>query len=56
MNELINFCFKVGGKQFTTVSKFGETWPDDKNISDITFDKAYLKLDINFLLYSSFLI
>ena len=54
MRELINFCFNVGGKYFIAVTKFCATWPDDKNISKITFDKVYLKLTINFLLYSCF--
>ena len=31
MRELINFCFKGVGKQYTAITKFGATWTDDEN-------------------------
>ena len=55
MRDLINFCFKVE-KQFNVVTKFGPTWTDDKIKFMTTFDKASLKLAINFLLDDCFLI
>ena len=52
--KLINFCFKGGEKQVIVVSKLGATWTDSKNKFRITFDKASLKLSINFLLDNCF--
>ena len=56
MKELINFCFKGGEKQLNPVTKFRATHTDNKNNHKITFDKASLKLAINFLLDNCFLI
>ena len=39
MRELINFCFKVGEKQFVAVKELGGTQADNKNKFKITFDK-----------------
>ena len=41
---LISFYFE----QFITVTQFGAAWTDNKNKFKITFDKASLKLAINF--------
>lgn len=43
---LISFYFE----QFITVTQFGAVWTDNKNKFKITFDKASLKLAINFFL------
>ena len=54
MRELINFCFKIGGKQSIAVIKCGARCPGDTNKPKITLDKVYLKLAIDFLLYGCF--
>ena len=54
MRELINFCFKSGEKQFIAVRKFGAAGTEKKNKVKTTFDKASLKLFINFLLDNCF--
>ena len=43
---LISFYFE----QFITVTQFGAAWTGNENKYKITFDKAYLKLVVNFLL------
>lgn len=40
--ELINFCFKYGDKQFIAATKFGAKWTGDKNKFRTIFDKASL--------------
>ena len=52
--ELINFCFKGGEKEFIAVTKFRATWTDNNTKFKITFDKAFLKLAITFLLDNFF--
>ena len=54
MTERINFIFKRGGTQFIVVKKICTTYIDDKNKFKITFDKASLKLAIDFLLHNGF--
>ena len=54
MRELINFCFKGGGKQVIAVKKIGATGADNKNKFNITFDKGFLKLAIDFLFDNCF--
>ena len=54
MRELINFCFKSGEKQFIAVRKFGVAETEKKNKVKTTFDKASLKLFINFLIDNCF--
>ena len=54
MRELIDFCFKGREKHFISVMKFGATWTVIENKLEITFDKAPLKLAINFLLDNFF--
>ena len=49
VRELINFCFKGWKKQFIDLTKSDVTWLTIK-----TFDKASLKLTINFLLDNCF--
>ena len=49
MEELINFCFKGGERQFIVVKKFGAAWTVNKNKYKRTFGKAFLKRGINFL-------
>ena len=53
--ELIHFCFKGRGKPFIALTKFGATWTDNNKVI-INFDKAFLKLAINFFLMNVFLI
>ena len=50
MEDLINFCFKGGERQFIVVTKFGAAWTVNKNKYKRTFGKAFLKRGINFLL------
>ena len=50
IRELITFSFEIGEKQFIFVTKFDETWTDDKNKFKRTFDKPSPILTINFLL------
>ena len=47
--KLINFYVKGGSKSYIAVTKFRASWVDDKNFN-IVFEKAKLKLAINFLL------
>ena len=47
MRKLINFCFKGDDKQIMK-RQFDATWNDNKNKSEATFDKASLKLALNF--------
>ena len=54
MRELINFCFKGGGKQVIAVKKIGARGADNKNKFNITFDKGFLKLAIDFLFDNCF--
>ena len=52
MRQLI----KGDEKQFIVVTKFGAKWTDNKLKFKITFDKASLKLTINFLLDNCFFV
>ena len=54
MRELISFCSNGGNKQFVILTKLGAKRTDDINKFKITFNKAYLKLVINFLLNNCF--
>ena len=61
MRELINFCFKGGEEPVITITKFVPIWTDNKNKCNINkfninFDRASLKLTINFLLDNCFFI
>ena len=50
----MNFCSKGEKKQFIAIKKFGATWTDNENKFKVTFNKASLKLAINFLLDNCF--
>lgn len=50
MKELINFCFKDGENNFISVIKFDATGTGNKSKFKMIFDRAFLKLAINFLL------
>ena len=50
MKDLINFCFKGSKKEFIAAGNFDATWADNENKFNITFDKASLKLAIDFYL------
>ena len=50
IKELISFCFEGGEKQLLAVTKFEATWTIDKSKFKTTFDKAFLKLVIDFFL------
>ena len=54
MRDLISF-FEDGEKQVILVTKFGAAWNDNKNKFKIIFDKASLKLAINFIADNYFL-
>ena len=54
MRELISFCSNGGNKQFVILTKLGAKRTDDINKFKTTFNKAYLKLVINFLLNNCF--
>ena len=49
LNELVDFCFKGGGKEFIQVKQFGAVWTDDNNQANI-FSKSSLKNSIKYLL------
>ena len=49
MRGLINLCFKIDGKQFIVLTKFGAACNVDENKFQTPFDKASQKLAINFL-------
>ena len=55
MRELINFFFRGGEDHFIDKTKFGLIWTDIEKKFNITFDKASLKLAINFLFDNFFL-
>ena len=50
LREVINFGFKGGDKFYIGINKYGAKWVNDKSSCPVTFDKASLKLAINFLL------
>ena len=54
MREIINFGFRNEDKFYIGITKYGAKWITDKKKCNIVFDKASLKLAINFLLDQCF--
>ena len=50
MNELIDFCFKGGNKNYIMVNKYGAYWATDDNSNCLTFNNLTLKHAIKYLL------
>ena len=50
MKEAVDFCFKDRQRKYMTITKYGETWVNNTNKYNISFDKKTLKLAINYLL------
>ena len=47
MGELTDFCFNVGEKEFTGITKHGPVWTNNWQKDRLSFNKTSLKLEIN---------
>ena len=54
MNELIDFCFKGGNKNYIVVNKYSAYWVSDNNSNRLTFTNSTLKHAIKYLLDDSY--
>ena len=52
--EIINFGFKGSDKFYIRITKYGVQWVKVINKCNVTFDKTFLKLALNFLLNQRF--
>ena len=54
LNELIDFCFKGGTKDFIAVDKYGAKWVNDVTSYSLVFSKASLKKSVKYLMNNCF--
>ena len=54
MKKAITFGFKEDDKFYIGITKYHAQWAEDKNKCNITFDKTFFKLAINFFLEQCF--
>lgn len=50
LNELIDFCFQGGLSKHVVVTKYGAKWVSNPSKHDITFDKAKIKIGLQYLM------
>ena len=50
MGKLINFFLNVGDKEFIVLTKYDAIWTNSRQKYKLSFNKASLKLAINYLL------
>lgn len=55
MKQNIDFYFKDMQDKYIVITKYDATWVNNTNKYNISLDKKYLKLAINFLLNQRFL-
>ena len=48
MEELINFCFNDGDREFIVITRYGSIWASNHGKYRLSFNKTSLKLAINY--------